>query len=79
MRLTIAVLPDLNADLLAYADAYKAAYGDTVSVTDLIPEMLKGYLESDRDFAEARKSLGQLPTPDSDVGRAVSKSAEDRR
>jgi hypothetical protein len=64
VRLTIAVMPDLHADLLAYAEAYKAAYGEAASVADLIPEMLRAYLESDRDFAKARKALGQPPSID---------------
>lgn len=55
VRLTFSALPDLNAALQAYAEAYEAAYGQAVSVADLIPAMLEGYLESDRDFAKARK------------------------
>lgn len=51
VRLTFSALPDLNAAL----QAYEAAYGQAVSVADLIPAMLEGYLESDRDFAKARK------------------------
>lgn len=56
VRLTISVMPDLNSALVAYADAYKAAYGEAASVTDLIPEMLRLYLASDRDFTNGRKS-----------------------
>ncbi|WP_029907435.1 DUF2274 domain-containing protein [Caulobacter sp. UNC358MFTsu5.1] len=64
VRLTIAVMPDLNADLLAYAEAYRATYGEAASLADLIPEMLRGYLDSDRDFAKARKTLGQPSSGD---------------
>lgn len=56
VRLQISVMPDLNGALLAYADAYKAAYGEAVGVTDLIPEMLRAFLASDRDFINGRKS-----------------------
>jgi hypothetical protein len=56
VRLTISVMPDLNGALVAYAEAYKSAYGEAASVTDLIPEMLKGYLASDREFTNGRKS-----------------------
>ena len=56
VRLTISVMPDLNGALAAYAEAYKAAYGEAASVTDLIPEMLKAYLASDREFTNGRKS-----------------------
>lgn len=56
VRLTISVMPDLNSALVAYADAYKATYGEAAGVTDLIPEMLKAFLSSDREFANGRKS-----------------------
>jgi hypothetical protein len=56
VRLTISVLPDLNARLAAYAEAYKAAYGEAASVTDLIPAMLELFLDSDRTVATGRKS-----------------------
>ncbi|MGR4866052.1 DUF2274 domain-containing protein [Caulobacter sp. LARHSG274] len=56
VRLTISVMPDLNGALVAYAEAYKSAYGEAASVTDLIPEMLKAYLASDREFTNGRKS-----------------------
>ncbi len=56
VRLTISVMPDLNGALVAYAEAYKTAYGEAASVIDLIPEMLKAYLASDRDFTNGRKS-----------------------
>lgn len=56
VRLTISVMPDLNGALVAYAEAYKAVYGEAVTVIDLIPEILKGYLASDREFKNGRKA-----------------------
>ncbi len=56
VRLTISVMPDLNRALVAYAEAYRTAYGEAATVIDLIPEMLKGYLASDREFNNGRKA-----------------------
>jgi len=56
VKFTIAVSPELAAQLAAYADAYEAAYSQRESVSDLIPYMLSGYLESDRGFAKARRA-----------------------
>lgn len=55
VRITIAVRPDLNAALRAYADLYRDNYGEEESVTELIPYMLQLFLESDRGFAKAMK------------------------
>ena len=55
VKLTVSVLPDLNARLAAYADAYQAAYGEAATVADLIPAMLELYLDSDRSVPTGRK------------------------
>lgn len=54
-KLTIQVLPDLNDDLTRYAELYHKAYGEAVSVPDLIPAMLNNFLSSDREFVKSRK------------------------
>jgi hypothetical protein len=74
VRLTISVMPELNAALNAYAQAYQAAYGEPAAVADLIPFMLEGYLESDRDFAKARKSHPGSGAPDAAQARGASKA-----
>ena len=61
VRITFAAMPDLNAALQDYAAAYHAAYGEAASVPDLIPFMLEGYLEGDREFARARKGAVAQP------------------
>ena len=63
VRITFAAMPDLNAALQDYAAAYQAAYGEAASVPDLIPFMLEGYLEGDREFAKARKGGAQPASP----------------
>ena len=54
IKLTIVVTPDLNDALGEYAEAYRAAYGQTEAVVDLIPFMLRAFLDSDRGFARSR-------------------------
>jgi hypothetical protein len=56
IKIGIQVLPDLNEDLRRYADLYRQVYGETVAVPDLIPAMLSGFLESDREFVKSRKT-----------------------
>ena len=51
VKITIAVSPDLATTLKVYADAYREAYGQEEAVSDLIPVMLKSFLESDKAFA----------------------------
>ena len=57
VKITITLGPDLNQALRDYAAIYRATYGDSESVSDLIPFMLTGFLDSDRGFARARKEV----------------------
>ncbi|MFT4027316.1 MAG: DUF2274 domain-containing protein [Novosphingobium sp.] len=58
VKIGITVTPDLDADLRAYRDLYRATYEDKgVTVADLIPAMLESFLASDRTFAKARKNV----------------------
>jgi len=54
---TIAVTPDLDAELKAYAKVYEKAYGDKQDVNSLIPSMLAGFLASDAGFKRAKREL----------------------
>lgn len=56
MKLTISVSPELKHHLEEYAAAYEAAYGQRESVSDLIPYMLRAFLDTDRGFARHRTS-----------------------
>jgi hypothetical protein len=59
VKIAITVTPDLDADLRAYLDLYRATYEDkAATVADLIPAMLETFLASDRAFAKARKNAG---------------------
>ena len=56
VRLTVTVSPELKAELDAYRQAYEAAYGQSEKLVDLIPYMLRAFLDSDRGFAKAQKA-----------------------
>jgi hypothetical protein len=56
VKMSIAVSPELAERLEAYAGAYEAAYGRRESVADLIPFMLAGFLESDREFTRRQRA-----------------------
>ena len=70
VKITIALDPDLNQSLRDYAKIYRAEYGETESIPDLIPFMLVAFLESDKGFAKARRQL----SPEAPV-----ETAENRR
>jgi hypothetical protein len=57
VKITVTVDPDLNRSLHAYAELYRDTYGVAESVAELIPYILKSFLESDRSFAKARKEV----------------------
>lgn len=56
VKLTISMPPDLSQTLSEYADVYREQYGQSEAVADLIPHMLRAFLDSDRNFAKARRS-----------------------
>jgi hypothetical protein len=63
VKLAISISPDLQAALADYAALYAQAYGVSESVADLIPPMLAGFLESDREFVKARSLLNKPTDP----------------
>lgn len=68
VRITISVSPDLNAALVAYADLYRQAYGRKEPVTELIPFMLKSFLEGDRGFRKAWMTYKDPPVAGASEG-----------
>lgn len=56
VKLTINIAPDLNQALSDYARVYSEVYGQSEMVTDLVPYMLRSFLEGDRAFLKARLS-----------------------
>ena len=60
-KISVALEPELQADLQDYAAVYARTYGSDVSVAALIPLMLRALLDSDTGFRRARKQLGDCP------------------
>lgn len=59
VRITLAVPPALNQMLADYAALYARTYGSDEPVAELIPAMLRAFLESDRSFARWRREAGK--------------------
>lgn len=64
VKVTVTLNPDLYRMLRDYAALYRAEYGDSESIADLIPYMLTSFLDGDRAFAKARKTDVSPPTDD---------------
>ncbi|WP_291078199.1 DUF2274 domain-containing protein [Hyphomonas sp.] len=60
VKLSIAVPPDLQAELQDYAAVYAQAYGEAAKIVDLIPSMLASFMASDSNFKKARKTLAVI-------------------
>jgi hypothetical protein len=59
VKLTISIMPELNEALSDYAKVYQSTDGQSEVVADLVPLMLKSFLDSDRGFAKAREALNK--------------------
>ena len=74
-KITITVNADLNQALQDYATLYRATYGETETIAELIPFMLEAFLDSDRAFAKARKK----GLPEAEPERPARRSRWDHR
>lgn len=54
IKLTVSLPPELHLLLSDYVAIYREAYGQEEALCDLVPFMLKAFLDSDRSFAKAR-------------------------
>ena len=57
VKLSIHVPHDLHQTLTDYAAIYAQAYGHEEPLTELIPAMLRTFLEGDRAFTKSRSAL----------------------
>lgn len=57
VKLTLSLEPALHARLADYARLYEATYGAPARIEDLAPEMLSRFLDGDRAFRRARRTL----------------------
>lgn len=76
IKITVTVNAALNQALHGYAALYRATYGETASVSDLIPFMLDGFLKSDPAFAKAMKEGLLEKELGKSIGRAGRKRSE---
>jgi hypothetical protein len=51
VKVTLSLPPDLNDALMEYSRAYEQAYGSSEPVSELIPAMLRAFIDGDRAFA----------------------------
>ena len=56
VKLTITLPPELHQLLAEYAALYAECYGREEPVTELVPAILRSFLESDRDFQRRRQT-----------------------
>lgn len=61
VKITIAIDPATYAMLQTYAVLYRETYGVEEPPTELIPYMLKSFLENDRSFVRARRARASVP------------------
>lgn len=61
VKMTISVDAATHALLQAYAALYRETYGSEEPLSELIPYMLRNFLESDRNFVRARQAQARAP------------------
>lgn len=61
VKMTITIDPAVHTMLQAYARLYRETYGADEPLTELIPYMLKSFLENDRVFVRARQARSAVP------------------
>lgn len=59
VKLAIALAPDLHERLIEYAQLYRETYGEEEPLTELVPYMLKSFIDADRRFAKRRAKSGE--------------------
>lgn len=57
VKLTLAIDPNLQDDLAAYARVHERLHGKAEPVTALVPAMLEAFLASDSGFKRLRREL----------------------
>ena len=57
VKLTITLPPELHRHLSMYAGLYREQYGEAETIAELIPFMLRLFLETDKAFVRARTRM----------------------
>lgn len=63
VKLTISITPDLAADLALYSELYRRSYACEEPVSELIPAIIRSFLDADRAFVRARREASVPPPP----------------
>ncbi|WP_375208138.1 DUF2274 domain-containing protein [Hyphococcus sp.] len=59
IKLNISLAPSVHEALVDYAALHERAYGAKASIPEVAALMIENFLESDRSFRRARKTLHQ--------------------
>ena len=59
VKLSISLSPSVHEALVDYAALHERAYGAKASIPEVAALMIENFLESDRSFRRARKTLHQ--------------------
>ena len=65
VKITIVVTSEFKAQLDRYAEIHARAWGEAVDVANLIPHMLRSFVEGDKAFRHAAKGIAQSVRPES--------------
>ena len=59
VKITIVVTSEFKAQLDRYAEIHARAWGEAVDVADLIPHMLRSFIDGDKAFRRASKGVAE--------------------
>jgi hypothetical protein len=63
IQLRVMLAGELNARLEGYARYYEHVHGEPVDARALIPEILRAFLDADREFLSWSRSAERQPRP----------------
>ncbi len=75
VQVRVMLAGDLNANLERYASYYRHVHGESVDSRALIPEILRAFLDADREFqswsrsADTQPRRMPAPTPSNGSGK----------
>ncbi len=71
VKITFQASPDLNRALQFYADLYREAYGADEPIAELVPFMLQGFLDADRNFSKAMRERLTIEVRTEEAGNGL--------
>lgn len=76
VQVRVSLAGDLNAELERYASYYDHVHGESVDSKALIPEILRAFLEADREFQTWLRSGGSGSHSPGAVGASANGAAK---